>query len=75
MACGGVLALAPWLYLAPVLRLLQLCCSTHPLGCVQQVAAATALREWHNRSRTDAGPLLPMVLNTMSGLVAELPKG
>ena len=75
MAGGGVLALAPRLYLAPVLRLSQLCCSTRPLGCVLLVAAATALREWRNRSRIDAGPLLPMVLNAMSGTVAELPGG
>ena len=61
MAGGGVLALAPWLYLVPALRLLRLCCSMHPLGCVLQIATATALWEWHNRSRTDAGPLLPMV--------------
>ena len=63
----GVLALAPRLYLVPALRLLLLCCSTCPLECVLQVAAAAALRERHNRSRTDAGPLLPMALHAMSG--------
>ena len=67
VAGGGVLALAPRLYLVPALRPLLLCCRTCPLGCVLQVAVAAALRERHNSSRTDAGPLLPMALRAMSG--------